>query len=323
VTPEPLTTAIAATAGKAVAEKGVREATKVAAKLTEVLVGEVKVLNQEITVHCPEQVEELSIAFQAKPGLIGRKMRFPFGAPRRVKLRPVTALVESAAEFITMTTRGFEINTNHMSEGELYILDAEYDLDTPGFVDSLVQRNSAREYPRDHETEYWMHAELKHPDVLRSAYGRLDLRDLDFNVDVGISEHIKTVVPPGFLYELRTGLELLAERNPHAKAKLGVKHALAMKNRGKGDTMELLSNLQHLFFPSTFSDFLEVKKDFRYSECFRGTSFYDALPIPTWPRTMKVTARTDLSLDACAADGTLVYKRDDFLNSVKRILGIK
>ena len=80
--------------------------------------------------------------------------------------------------------------------------------------------------------------------------------------------------------------------------------------------------MQTLFLPNKFSTFVNVKEDFSYYDCERGLNFYDKLPFPTWPRTMKVVSRTDLNLNKLTATGSLLYKKDDFLDKIKKILGI-
>jgi len=316
---------IAATAGAekglAIAERGVQIVGKQAEKVNDVLRGSFKILSQEITIRFPDQLQETSIAFEATGGLIGRKIRFPFGRPHRVHLRPLRVPSGELESAVSIDSSGFEINTKGMTVADTYVLDVEYDIPEPRFIDALVQRNVPAESPKGSLSEYWLHAALKHPRVLRGRFGKLDLRDLDFVVDVGIAEHLKTVVPQSLIRELEAGVALLAERNPHAKFQLGRKHAIAMARRGKGNTMELLGSLQAIFLPETFRTFVDVKEDFHYGECERGVNFYDTLPIPTWPRSMKVISRADLSLESPTAHGVLVYRKDDFLAGVKKALG--
>jgi hypothetical protein len=315
--------AASAEKGLALAEKGIKAIGRQAEKINETLRGNFKILNQEVTVRFPEQVQETSVVFEASGGLLGRKIRFPFGRPNRVRLRPVRALSAAMESAVVVHPEGFELDTKGMVSADTYILDVEYGMAEPRFIDALVQRNTPSESPKDKTSEYWLHAVLKHPSVLKLRFGRLDLRDLDFLVDVGIAEHLKTVVPRSLVQELEAGVALLAERNPHAKFRLGRRHAQAMARRGKGSTMELLGSLQTLFLPDTFRTFVDVKEDFHLGECERGVNFYDSLPIPTWPRSMKVISRTDLSLDNPVAKGVLVYRKDDFVGRVRELLRLE
>jgi len=309
--------------GLAIAERGVQSVGKQAERIHEVLRGSFRILDQEITIRFPDQVQEVSIAFEATGGLVGQKIRFPFGVPNRVHLRPIRVPSSDANSAVRISSDGFEINTRNMVSNDTYLLDVEYRIPEPRFIDALVQRNVPSESPKGSLSEYWLHAALKHPSVLKTRVGRLDLRDLDFIVDVGIAEHLKTVVPQALVQELEAGVALLATRNPHEKFRLGRRHAQAMAHRGKGSTMELLGNLQAIFLPERFRSFVDVKEDFHYGECERGVNFYDTLPIPTWPRTMKVISRADLSLENPTAKGVLVYRKDEFLDSVKKAIKVK
>src|SRR5207253_9038206 len=114
--------------------------------------------------------------------------------PTRVKLRPLRSGAE-LLDAINYTDDGFEISCGGMQGHDMFILEAEYPITDPRFVDALVHRDRAKELPKDLETEYWMHAAIKFPEALHTKAGRLDLRDVDFNVDVGVSEDIKTSIP--------------------------------------------------------------------------------------------------------------------------------
>ena len=51
----------------------------------------------------------------------------------------------------------------------------------------------------------------------------------------------------------------------------------------------------------------------------RGGDFYEKLPFPTWPRSMKVVSRTDLNFENPTADGNLIYKKDSFAEEIGKI----
>jgi hypothetical protein len=325
MTPEPLSVAalskvVLGKAGRQAAERGVIEASKRADQLRTILTGNFHVDDQEVTIHCPEQVETVSIAFRAKAGLIGQKVKFPGGRPKRAHLRPLHGLGDVSSSALRVIPEGFEIQTGSLGGDGLYLLDVEYDLESPGFVDALVERKAPIETPRGASTEYWLEAQLKHPAALRPDYGRFDLRDVQFDINVGIAENLKTVVPGSLIRELETAVALLKESDYHKKEALGRAHIVAMHQRGRGSTTELLGSLQSFFLPDNFRHYLDVRQDFRYGDCERGQSLYETLPIPTWPRSMKVISRTDLSLDQQAAHGTLTYKHDEFVTEVGRVI---
>jgi hypothetical protein len=302
------------------ASKGVEEITKNASKIYEEVRGSFKTLSQEMEIMCPEEVQRISLAFEAKGGILPKKIRFPFGKPIYVSLRGITGMQDIGTS-VSTTDDGFEIETSKMKGTDTYILNVEYKSKCEGFINDLVQRDAAKEVPKDRESEYWLHAELRHPKVLKTKYGKLDLRDVDFNVNVGISEDIKMVIPGELRYELDLGVKLLNEREPHKKAQLAKAHSLAMSNRGPTrDITDILRDIQELFIPATFSRYLDVSKDFHYYKCERGMDFYDKLPYLTWPRSMTVVSRTDLNLDKFASEGIVKYKKVDLMEKLEKMI---
>lgn len=65
---------------------------------------------------------------------------------------------------------------------------------------------------------------------------------------------------------------------------------------------------------------MEVVKDFRYSNCYKGKEYFE-LPIQIIPKKMHVIARADLTLEKPATEGVLIYKRNQFMEEIKNILG--
>src|SRR3989442_536687 len=106
--------AVAVAKGLAAATRGAEEITKVAAKVADTLRGSFKILNQEITILCPEELEKVSIAFQADSGMVGRKIKFQFGKPRYVQLRALHSMEDIASRAVTVSDDGFEISTRGM-----------------------------------------------------------------------------------------------------------------------------------------------------------------------------------------------------------------
>lgn len=314
-------------AGKALAEEGIKNTAKLISSFSEILTDHYRILSQEVILNCGQQTQELSIAIEVKKGkVISTKIRFPFGKPTRVDLRPIRTMADassSSSYSIDYTSDGFELDTRNMTQDDLYLLNVTYHGLDGHFEDALVRKDHPRERPIGSDSEYWLHAELKHPSLLREKYTRLDLRDIAFDVNVEVSRDIKMVIPPSFRYELETAFSLLDETNPHEILKAGRRHIAARKRRAsRENVLKLLSDMQGVFLPNKFSSFVEVREDFTYYDCERGVSFYDKLPFPTWPRAMRVVSRTDLNLSKYVATGTLVYKKDDFMKKVKKILGI-
>lgn len=306
-------------AGKVIVEKVIKEALDRAGIIDGILKDEFKICGRDITIQCPESVQTYSITFESKKGLFSsNKKRFKFGSVRRVSLRPVRSL-QPLYDAINITSNGFEIEINKLEPDELYMLDAEYNIEDPKFIDSLVYKKVAKEIPTEDSKEYWLVAQLKHLKALQQEFGNIELRDIDFGVDVSISQDIKMKVPKIFTEQIDTIVELTKKHGRSEKEKL-LRTLLAQQNKKySGKELDILKNLQKLFLPSKFLDFVEVKEDFHYSDCIRGVDIYGTLPFPTWPKSMKVISRTDLNFNIPATDGKLIYKKKNFVDELGKI----
>lgn len=304
-----------------IAERGVASVVRQVDAVLRGVPSPLSVLNTTIQIRCPSSALGISIAVRSVSNPLSNSLRLKIPKATYAQLRPIVASTSRPPK-TTISAQGVvEIQAKGMTAGDLYSLDLEVPLAVPKVVDALVRLDRAEEAPKSADSEYWMHAQVRYPDALTKKYpGGFDLRDVEYPVNVAVTEHIKTVIPHSFIEELETGVELLAEKNPYQKEVLGRRHVGAMRRRGHGDTMELLGNLQALFFPESFRKYVDVQREFEYDSCERGTSFYDALPIPTWPRAMTVVSRAQLGVDRWTADGILVYKRGEFLDRVRDVL---
>ena len=310
-------------AGKALAEEGIKDTAKLLSSLSNILADHYQILSQEVVLDCGQQTQELSLVIEVKKGkVIPSKIKFPFGKPARVDLRTLRTMTDTKGS-INATPDGFELSTKNMTQDDLFLLNVTYHGLDKNFEDALVRKDHPKESPKGLENEYWLHAELKHPALLKEKYARLDLRDITFDVNVEVSRDIKMVIPHSFNTELDAAVALLQETNPHELWKVGRRHIAAKKQRSSSENvLKLLSDMQNLFLPNKFSSYVEVKKDFTYYDCERGVNFYDKLPFPTWPRAMRVVSRTDLNLGKLASVGVLLYKKEDFLKRIRDVLGI-
>ena len=309
-------------AGKELAEKGTIEILKILQNIYGALAGHYKVLNQEVIIDCMGMSQEFRLSFEANSGILkSPKIRFPFGRPSRINLTPVRG-GSSLNGAISLTDSGFEISSDKMQQHDLFFLEVRYDGLEERYINSIVQRSHAVETVKERENEYWLHAALKHPEVLKNRYGSLELRDLDLNVDVGIAQDVKTAIPNVFRNELEAAVALLDESNPHNVIVSGRNYIQQRKRRGsKSKSLkEVMSGVQGLFFPEYFSKFVKVKgNDFSYRDCHQGKAFYDTLPFATIPKNMTVVCGADLNLDNYVANDTLIYNKNDFLEKFRKV----
>lgn len=310
-------TDIAIAAAKPLIKKGIEKVISLGEKVERSVSEAFDVKGREMTILCPEAIQRYSLCLVSKKSsFFSRKVQFEFGRVRRAAIRSVMGLESINA--ITFLDNGFELNLNRLKPGELYILDVEHGIEDPKFIESLVNREVVDETPRGESTEYWMVAQMKHLDALKTQYGRIDLRDIDFNVNVGIHQDVNTKIPGIFRDKIETLARLSKRLGRDEKFMLYRKLLTMQQQKYGGRELELLGEIVKLFTPTAFRKFVDVTKDFHYDNCERGASVYD-YPFVMWPKFMKVTSRTDLGLDKPAANGTLVYKRGDFLTELEQI----
>ena len=311
---------IASSAVKYGAKKGIEQMLKRANGVDNNISEAFAVQGREMTIVCPESIQKYSLSLCAKQsGFFKQKAKIELGKVRRANIRSIVGL--QSIDAITILDNGFELNLKKLKPGEQYVLDVEYFLEDRNFLDSLVNREAVNETPENDSTKYWMVAQLKHLETLRSQYYRIDLRDVDFSVNVGVHQDVGTVIPNYFKDQLETIAELTKRKGRDEKFRLFYKLLRMQNTKLGGKEYKVLGEIMSLFSPPKFSKYVSVQKDFHYSDCEKGTSVYD-LPIVTWPKFMKVTCRTDLNLNKPASNGQLIYKRRDFMAELEKIFAV-
>jgi len=311
------------TAGKEIVTTAIRKMIKKSDKIDKTLGEEFKILGKEMRIECPQSIQHYSVTFETSgTHILPKKERFNFGKVRRVTLRPIMSL-QPVSDAISYTENGFEINLKKLEQDTLYLLDIDYFIEDRKFLDALVNKNVAKESLGDEINEYWMAAQLKHLDVLRQEFGVIEIKDLDFGVDVSVYNEVKMKVPSVFKRQLEVAVKLLSRahggRDEQFKLLQQQQLLHARKEKYYGEIFQIIEEIQEIFSSLTFREFVDVRKDFHYYDCERGKDFYETLPFPTWPKSMTVISRTDLNLDRPAADGILVFKRRNFMEELEKI----
>lgn len=311
-------------AGREIVTSTIKEMLKRSKSIDKTLSEEFKILGKEMRIECPQSIQHYSVVFETKGShILLKKKKFNFGKVRRVSLRPIISL-QPVSDAISYTESGFEINLKKLEKDTLYLLDVDYFIEDRRFIDALVNRNVAKESVGDETKKYWMVAQLKHLDVLKQEFGFIELKDLDFSVDVSVYNEIKMKVPSIFRRQLETAVKLLSKHHGgrDEQFKLLQQHKQLLRARKEqyyGEILEILEEIQEIFSPLTFRKFVDVQKDFHYYGCERGKDFYETLPFPTWPKSMKVISRTDINFNRPAADGLLVFKKGNFMDELEKI----
>ena len=278
------------------------------------------IVSQEITFKCPDNIGIYAVILKFDHGIrrrLKKKLDFNFSNIIRLNIKsfPQFELQNNA---IFRTNSGFSIKIDELSNSDYFLIEIEYKILEKNFSDFLVKKNVETEALDKDKNEYWMHAQLKHLSALNTKYGRLDLQDVDLLIDVGVHKDIKELVPKKLIKSLEITKEWILEKDVEKKSKLSRAHAYAQRSGLKENEMNLLNQLQDLFYPNIFGRYISVKNPFRFSDCIRGADFYDKVPFMTIPKTMQVISRTDLNLDNPVSEGRMVYKKREFLDKITK-----
>jgi hypothetical protein len=233
-----ISSVIAASAGKTLIEKIFKQVANRSTSIDKILSEDFNIRGRDMIIECPESLQKYSLTFESKKKfLLPNKKRIRLGPVRRVNIRPIQSL-KPIFNAITFLDDGFEINLDCLEPGETYILDLEYIISDPNFIDSLVYKKVAQETPHNGVQDYWMAAQLKHLKVLQQDFGYVDLRDIDFSVDVSIYQDIKMKIPRIFGEKIETIIRLTQPIGRSDQGKLLSRLIHQQKQKYTGEEME-------------------------------------------------------------------------------------
>jgi hypothetical protein len=286
-----------------------------------------EILNQEATINVPESIIDYSIAVKIPQNFRSIRKRIEIVTPSVIRvsascLYPIPQTVRQAIQKVQYSDGRISyvlLPELLPPETELISVSVCYRIEDSSLVDDIVERTKAHEPSGSDKNEYWMHAQIKHPKILESNYGRFDLRDVDVTVDVGVHNELKTNIPTSFIRRLKTFFEIMSETDPRRQYLAIPKLRQLARERTAGKEFKILVDLESLFYPTEFRRFVDVMKDFRYSDCYKGKEYFE-LPMQIIPKKMHVISRTDLTLEKPAAEGVLIYKRNLFIEEIKNII---
>ena len=287
----------------------------------------IEITSQETTINVPESLVEYTIAATIPTTFRSIRKPIEMSAPSIVRvsaasLHPMFRTVREAIKKVeyddgrvsyVLFPALLPVDTDAIS------LSVSYEIDDPSLLNDVVDKAQAHEPSGVDKNEYWMSAQLKHPKVLRQNFGRFDLRDVDVTVDVGVHNELKTTIPPAYVSRLKTFSNIMAEKDPRRQYLAIPQLRKLAKEKTAGRELEILGDLEGLFMPGTFSKYVDILKDFRYSNCYKGKECLE-LPMDIIPKKMNVISRTDLTLEKPASEGTLVYKTSQFMDAIKKIV---
>ena len=206
---------------------------------------------------------------------------------------------------------GFSVSMEYPIEREDALKNLIY---TSAPMDSYIDANSGDENER-----YWLHAELKTLQLLRTIYSSIRIEDVELMVEVAVKEHIRELFSQDIRFEMMMMAKFTSlDRNERARA---INYRLHHTPKFKGNLFKVINDLQEIFQPSKFRSFLDIKgEEFRYNSCQKGVTLADALEPIYLPNYMTVISSTDLTLDEPAKSGELVYKKEQFKKRIKKTI---
>jgi hypothetical protein len=278
----------------------------------------IEVKSQELSIRVPEGAAQLSFALGIRSGLYGGKIMFNVPRVTRLAVRSSPAFKR---EDQTVLKEGdvFGFDASRLpKDTETVLLDLEYTMEDPEYLDALVQRRWQLD-PQcgDDVEQYWMTAQFKHLKVLREMYAKLDLQSVDMRVDVGVHQDIKTKIPHKAMKSIERASEFIGTRDREKLLRLMLEQRRNMEYVGK-DLLQSVRKVTDLFLPTKFAGFVEVNRPFRLSDCLPGAELMESLLLAL-PKFMTVVSRTDLTLDEPAREGNLLYHRRRVQDAIEKI----
>lgn len=301
---------------------------KITEKIDKILLdsGAFNIESKDFLLKSLEDTLEYSLVALPKPSpKIQQKISFAEIDLRRISIISSPGFSEemrSVSRIEGELTKGFILDPGKLSENaEEFNFKFGIECEVEPVVKDLVRKDHQVEAVGEEENTYWLHAQIKKLKDLRNSLRKLDLVDIPFVVNVAVHQDVKTKFPTRRQRELELIAKWAHELDRNRKWMLTHEHLRLKRQRPKEkDITGVLSDLQILFMPHRFKSFVDVLKDFHYSDCFRGADFYDQIPFRTFPKWMSIISRTDLSVEKPASEGELVYKKAMFQEAVEKAI---
>src|SRR6266516_1338605 len=274
--------------------------------------------SEVLSLRLPDHTGEYSVVLRVKSGYYGGKIAFSI--PNIIRLQAV-CLPAFRREEAAVSREGdtFLFDPGKLSTGaETVLLKFLFQIEERTVFENLVKLNSQLDplgSDSSAEDKYWLTAQIKFPASLQKIYRSLEVLGVDFRVDVGVNQQIKTVPS-----EIRAIIERpdvfsgTADREKLLRLVGEQRRAAKFASRFREDFRELAL----LFMPTRFSRYIVVQQPFRYTECEPGLELFESSFAPL-PKFMTITSRTDLSLEEPAKEGVLVYKKKEVKDEIQRI----
>lgn len=285
-----------------------------------------KIESKDVTLKANEGILEYSVVVLPKATSKAKKnVSFEDFDLRRIKIISSPGFREDIDSISTIDknlTKSFVLNTKNLREdADQFNFKFDIECKTESVVKDLIRRDHQIEAVGEESNTYWLHAQIKKLQDLKDVLRKVNLLDIPFAVNVAVHQDIKTKFPSRRRRELDVIARWAHELDRNRKKVLSGEHLRLKRSRPKEkDITKLLNDLQDLFLPYKFKSYINVFRDFNFSDCYRGADFYDQIPFRTFPKWMAVISRTDLSVEKPAAMGELIYNKAKFQEDVEKAI---
>lgn len=206
---------------------------------------------------------------------------------------------------------------------DMFRLEVMFHMDAD-WLEGLVHHRSSPE-PLKESTKYHLSAQLTDPSALSLGFSEVDVEDFPLTARVQIQEDIDTALPVLPLIRRIREIEakILSDYDPHHATTIIRLQRERSALRGRimrQEPAETLRELLLLLRPTKFISYLQTAEDFRLHSCEWGSDMFEMLGTMSMPKAIEAITRTDLSLEAPAAKGTLTYQSKRFSEDVAAIV---
>ena len=268
-------------AGRGISEKEIREMIKRDGKIYNVLSEYFDILGESVQIICPDNIQKYSLSFSLKEQTIPNNLKFEFGKVKGIKLQSIKGL-KNFKDAVQIQDIGFTFFPTKLEKDLEYLLEVDYQFEDHRFMKAFINTDKSKDapYKEDEEvSEYWLEAHLKHPDLLRDECKSIDLQDVDVGINVSVGQDLYMKIPSQLKEKMDVMVKLYKGGGRSETWKNAMRLHSLQRGQYSGDSMDVLNSLQEFFTATVFSKYIDVKQDFSYHDCYRGSDFHENLPI--------------------------------------------
>ncbi len=280
----------------------------------------------ELRIKLKESTMEFNSGFELKKKIFqsSKNVKLNIPVPAKIHIHSLQPYQPLSGIF-SIKNDAIYLNTSALEQyGESFRVTMEYSIERDEAVKNLVYSSAPMDSyidtnSGDENERYWLHAELKTLELLKTIYSAIRIEDVELMVEVAVKEHIRELFSQDIRFELMMMAKFTSsDRNERARA---INFRTRHTPKFKGNLFKVINDLQEILQPSRFRSFLSINgQDFRYNSCQKGVTLADAMEPIYLPNYMNVISSTDLTLNEPAKSGELVYKKEQFKKRIKKTI---